>query len=65
MSDITRSDKQSGWYGIGATASRSAEMALVWLNVDSQYLSQELANQIADVVSTRNHAKAIVERLVE
>lgn len=43
----------------------SAEMALVWVNVDSQYLSQELANQLADVVSTRNHANAIGERLVE
>jgi hypothetical protein len=43
----------------------SADMALVWVNVDSQYLSQELANQIADVVSTRSHAKAVVGRLMD
>lgn len=43
----------------------SAEMALVWVNVDSQYLAQELANQIAEVVNTSNHAKAIVGRLVD
>jgi hypothetical protein len=40
-------------------------MALVWVNVDSKYLSQELANQIVEVVSKRNHAKAVVGRLVE
>lgn len=42
----------------------SADMALVWVNVDSQYLAQELAEQIASVVHKRTHSHKIINSLI-
>lgn len=41
----------------------SAGLALVWVNLSSQYLHQELAEQIADVIAQSTHCDALLERV--
>lgn len=41
----------------------SAGLALVWVNLSSQYLHQELAEQIADVIAQSPHCHAMLEKV--